>query len=81
MKNRMGKGTQVIQIMKALLASYIEEVKIAMARAEITLTNVAGDVISATEATIPDFMNYFQVNLMNPKVIVGIIIPDNCLFP
>lgn len=55
----------------ALLASYIEEVKIAMARAEITLTNVAGDVISATEATIPDFMNYFQVNLMNPKVIVG----------
>lgn len=58
----------------ALLASYIEEVKIAMARAEITLTNVAGDVISATEATIPDFMNYFQVNLMNPKVIVGAFI-------
>lgn len=58
----------------ALLASYIEEVKIGMARAEITLTNVAGDVISATEATIPDFMNYFQVNLMNPKVIVGAFI-------
>lgn len=58
----------------ALLASYIEEVKIVMARAEITLTNVAGDVISATEATIPDFMNYFQVNLMNPKVIVGAFI-------
>ena len=49
----------------ALLASYIEEVKIAMARAGQTLTNVAGDVISATDATIPDFMNYFQVNLMN----------------
>ena len=24
--------------------------------------------------TIPDFMNYFQVNLMNPKVIVGVFI-------
>ena len=58
----------------ALLASYIEEIKIAMARAGQTLTNVAGDVISATDATIPDFMNYFQVNLMNPKVIVGAFI-------
>ncbi|MBR4898000.1 MAG: sodium-translocating pyrophosphatase, partial [Prevotella sp.] len=58
----------------ALLASYIEEIKIAMARAGETLTNVAGDVISATDATIPDFMNYFQVNLMNPKVLVGAFI-------
>ena len=58
----------------ALLASYIEEIKIAMARAGQTLTNVAGDVINATDATIPDFMNYFQVNLMNPKVIVGAFI-------
>ena len=58
----------------ALLASYLEEIKIAMARAGETLTNVAGDVISATDATIPDFMNYFQVNLMNPKVLVGAFI-------
>ena len=58
----------------ALLASYIEEIKIALARAEQTLTNVAGDVISATDATIPDFMNYFQINLMNPRVIVGAFI-------
>ena len=58
----------------ALLASYIEEIKIAMARAGETLTNVAGNVISATDATIPDFMNYFQVNLMNPKVLVGAFI-------
>ena len=52
----------------ALLASYIEEVKIAMERSEITLTNLRGEVISAAQATIPDFMNYFQVNLMNPRV-------------
>ena len=58
----------------ALLASYIEEIKIAMARAGQTLTNVAGDVISASDATIPDFMNYFQINLMNPRVIVGAFI-------
>ena len=58
----------------ALLASYIEEIKIAMSRAGETLTNVAGNVINATDATIPDFMNYFQINLMNPRVIVGAFI-------
>ena len=58
----------------ALLASYIEEVKIAMERAGMTLTNLKGDIIAASQATIPDFMNYFQVNLMNPRVLVGAFI-------
>ena len=58
----------------ALLASYIEEIKIAMERAGIMMQNVKGEVISAADATIPDFMNYFQVNLMNPKVLVGAFI-------
>lgn len=58
----------------ALLASYIEEIKIAMTRAEVMMQNVQGEMIKATDATIPDFMNYFQVNLMNPKVIVGAFI-------
>ncbi|MBR3512857.1 MAG: sodium-translocating pyrophosphatase [Bacteroidaceae bacterium] len=58
----------------ALLASYIEEIKIAMERAGMTLTNLKGEVISAAQATIPDFMNYFQVNLMNPRVLVGAFI-------
>jgi K(+)-stimulated pyrophosphate-energized sodium pump len=58
----------------ALLASYIEEIKIAMQRAGIELTNLAGQTIEAKNATIPDFMNFFQVNLMNPKVLVGAFI-------
>ncbi|MBQ8050586.1 MAG: sodium-translocating pyrophosphatase [Bacteroidaceae bacterium] len=58
----------------ALLASYIEEVKIAMERAGMTLTSLKGEIIQASQATIPDFMNYFQVNLMNPKVLVGAFI-------
>ena len=58
----------------ALLASYIEEVKIAMERSQIELKNLAGETISAAQATIPDFMNYFQVNLMNPRVLVGAFI-------
>ena len=58
----------------ALLASYIEEIKIAMDRAGMTMENVKGEIINASQATIPDFMNYFQVNLMNPKVLVGAFI-------
>ena len=58
----------------ALLASYIEEIKIAMERAGTMMTNVKGEAISAAQATIPDFMNFFQVNLMNPKVLVGAFI-------
>ncbi len=58
----------------ALLASYIEEIKIAMDRAGVMMENVKGETISAAQATIPDFMNYFQVNLMNPKVLVGAFI-------
>ena len=58
----------------ALLASYIEEIKIAMERAGVMMENVKGEVISASAATIPDFMNYFQVNLLNPKVLVGAFI-------
>ena len=58
----------------ALLASYIEEIKIAMTRADVMMQNVKGELISAADANIPDFMNYFQVNLMNPKVLVGAFI-------
>ena len=58
----------------ALLASYIEEIKIALVHAEQQITNVAGELINAAEATIPDIMLYFHVDLMNPKVIAGVFI-------
>ena len=58
----------------ALLASYIEELKIAMHRSGDFIVNLAGQQVDAMNATIPDFMNYFQVNLMNPRVLVGAFI-------
>ena len=61
----------------ALLASYVEEIKIAMVRAvnegEKFLT-AAGEVFNPEGATMSDFMDFFQVNLMNPKVLVGAFI-------
>ena len=45
-----------------------------MERGGVMMQNVKGEIIAASQATIPDFMNYFQVNLMNPKVLVGAFI-------
>ena len=58
----------------ALLASYIEEIKIAMVRAVENgkqYFDAAGNVFDPTNATTIDFINFFQVNLINPKVLVG----------
>ncbi|MEZ7867790.1 MAG: sodium-translocating pyrophosphatase [Paludibacteraceae bacterium] len=56
----------------ALLASYIEEVKIGLVRLGRTTLQLAnGDVIETTKASFVDFMNYYEVNLMNPKVLAG----------
>lgn len=58
----------------ALLASYIEEVKIGLAHIGTHTILIAGRVVNVAEATIPDFMDYYQVNLMNPKVLAGIFL-------
>lgn len=61
----------------ALLASYIEEVKIAMARAVEggkTFVDATGEIFNPANAGINDFMAFFQVTLINPKVLVGAFI-------
>lgn len=58
----------------ALLASYIEEIKIAMIRAVENgkqYVDAAGDLFDPSNASTIDFINFFQVNLINPKVLVG----------
>lgn len=61
----------------ALLASYIEEIKINMSRAvaegEVFIDNV-GNVFNPDNAGLLDMINFFQVNLMNPNVLVGIFV-------
>ncbi|MEG8947251.1 sodium-translocating pyrophosphatase [Rosettibacter firmus] len=59
----------------ALLASYVEEVKIALVRAGKTILDFGNGIIIETQkASIMDFMNYYQINLMNPNVLVGVFI-------
>lgn len=61
----------------ALLASYVEEIKIAMSRAAENgkqFIDAAGNAFDPANASMSDFMAYFQVTLMNPTVLVGAFI-------
>lgn len=61
----------------ALLASYIEEIKIAMARAVehgAVYIDAIGNEFDPSKANMNDFMQFFQVTLINPKVLVGAFI-------
>ena len=60
----------------ALLASYVEEIKIALVRLGQDLPNG----VQAAQATLVDFMEAYNVNLMNPVVLVGIFIGSMMAF-
>ena len=59
----------------ALLASYIEEVKVGLLHLdqnEIVLSN--GTVQTVSDANILDFVDYFHISVMNPNVLIGVFI-------
>ena len=68
----------------ALLASYVEELRIGLVRLKDSpqATDFARETIqkftevsgSVETATLLDFMNVYQVNLMNPKVLLGMFV-------
>ncbi|NDV64272.1 sodium-translocating pyrophosphatase [Bacteroides sp. 224] len=65
----------------ALLASYIEELRIGLVRlGSNVLAMPNGDNIPINEASFVDFMNYYDVTLMNPKVLSGIFIGSMMAF-
>jgi K(+)-stimulated pyrophosphate-energized sodium pump len=65
----------------ALLASLIEEIKMGLIRAGQEFIDLGNGIIVATQkAGIMDLMNYYEINLMNPKVLVGVFIGSMMAF-
>lgn len=65
----------------ALLASYIEEIRIGLSRiGETVLTFADGSTIEIHQAGFTDFMYYYDITLMNPKVLSGIFIGSMMAF-
>lgn len=64
----------------ALLASYIEEIRIGLTRMGQETLTVGERTIDVHNASFTDFMYYYDITLMNPKVLSGIFIGSMMAF-
>ncbi|MDL2211067.1 sodium-translocating pyrophosphatase [Bacteroides sp. OttesenSCG-928-M17] len=64
----------------ALLASYIEEIKIGLDRIGTKTLEIGERVVDIHAASFTDFMEFYDVTLMNPKVLVGMFIGSMMAF-
>ena len=65
----------------SLLASYIEEVRIGLNRIGTTILELPNGIeVAIHEAGLDDFMMYYDVTLMNPKVLSGMFIGSMMAF-
>ena len=58
----------------ALLASYIEEIKIGLGHIGQDVLTIGDRTVSTVSATITDIVEYYDITLMNPMVLVGVFI-------
>ena len=58
----------------ALLASYIEEIKIGLGHIGQTVLEIGDRTVDTVSASIMDIVNYYDITLMNPMVLVGVFI-------
>jgi len=65
----------------ALLASYVEELKVGLIRIGKTVIQFAdGTTMDTAQGGFMDFMRYYNVNLMNPIVLIGIFLGSMMAF-
>ena len=65
----------------ALLASYVEEIRIGLQRLGTTVLQMpGGQEVALHDASFTDFMTYYDVTLMNPKVLSGMFIGSMMAF-
>lgn len=58
----------------ALLASYVEQLKVALANRQETLLLADGREIPIEEASFFDYISYFEITLINPIVLIGVFV-------
>lgn len=64
----------------ALLATYVEQVKIGLERTGINDVEIAGRTVETVKLQISDLMVYYDINLMNPKVLAGLFLGSMVAF-
>jgi len=58
----------------ALIASFVEQIKVGLERAGVHVIQVAGTSINLPNAKLSDLMYYLDVTLINPKVLIGLFV-------
>ena len=58
----------------ALLASYIEEIKIGLGHIGKNVLEIGDRAVETVSATITDIVEFYDITLMNPKVLVGVFV-------
>jgi len=58
----------------ALLASYVEEIRVGLDRLGQESLTLMHSQVPLMSATLENFMDYYQVHLMNPRVFVGLFL-------
>ena len=64
----------------ALLASYIEEIKIGLGHVGQNMLSIGDRTVATVSASISDIVEYYDITLMNPKVLVGVFIGSMMAF-
>ena len=64
----------------ALLASYIEELKIGFSHIGKTVLEIGDRTVQTVSASITDIVEYYDITLMNPMVLVGVFIGSMMAF-
>ena len=65
----------------ALLSAYIEEVKLALTRIGVDTFIIGGtNVIQTSTASIQQFIEYYNITLVNPKVLIGLFVGSMTAF-
>ncbi|MDR2340859.1 MAG: sodium-translocating pyrophosphatase [Puniceicoccales bacterium] len=58
----------------ALLASYVESVRMCLMRSGLTAIGFGKRAVELSSATLQDLMTYFEVHILNPKLILGLFL-------
>ncbi|MDE6431843.1 MAG: sodium-translocating pyrophosphatase, partial [Opitutales bacterium] len=64
----------------ALIASYVEGIKLTLIHAGEKFITVHGMVVPLSQATISDILEHYGVNLINPRVLTGMFIGSMLTF-
>ncbi len=64
----------------ALIAAYVQELKMGLLRMGQETISFAGETVRVAEATLVQLAHYFEVQLLNPRVLMGLFIGSMMAF-